>query len=192
MGWKLFARQSASSVLDSRLLLTEYRDKADPQLLTELFRRYADALYHFLLRQSDAELAQDLSQQCWVNLMQYASSYQGQSSVKTWLFAIGRHLLIDELRRQQRWQHVDDTDTLPDVQPTVLAQLQRTEAQQRLDKAIQLLPFVQREALILQLEEFSLEQISDICGAGVETVKTRLRYARQHLKTLLETVDDLE
>jgi len=44
---------------------------------------------------------------------------------------------------------------------------------------------------MLQLEEFSLEQISDITGCGVETVKTRLRYARQHLKSLLETVDEI-
>lgn len=191
MGWKLFGNKSAESLIASHTLLTKYRDNADPQLLTQLFQRYADALYHFLLRQSDAELAQDISQQCWLNLMQYASGYQGQSSVKTWLFAIGRHLLIDEFRRQQRWQQVDETETLPDLQPSVLALLQRLEAQQRLDKAIGLLPYVQREALMLQLEEFSLEQIADITGSGVETVKTRLRYARQHLKSLLETVDEI-
>lgn len=191
MGWKLFGNKSADSLIASHTLLTKYRDNADPQLLTQLFQRYADALYHFLLRQSDAELAQDISQQCWLNLMQYASGYQGQSSVKTWLFAIGRHLLIDEFRRQQRWQQVDETETLPDLQPSVLALLQRLEAQQRLDKAIGLLPYVQREALMLQLEEFSLEQIADITGSGVETVKTRLRYARQHLKSLLETVDEI-
>ena len=191
MGWKLFGNKSADSLIASHTLLTKYRDNADPQLLTQLFQRYADALYHFLLRQSDAELAQDISQQCWLNLMQYASGYQGQSSVKTWLFAIGRHLLIDEFRRQQRWQQVDETETLPDLQPSVLALLQRMEAQQRLDKAIGLLPYVQREALMLQLEEFSLEQIADITGSGVETVKTRLRYARQHLKSLLETVDEI-
>lgn len=191
MGWKLFGTKATSSLVASSLLLQQYRDSADPQLLSQLFRRYADALYHFLLRQSDAELAQDLSQQCWLNLMQYASGYQGQGSVKTWLFAIGRNLLIDEFRRQQRWQQVDDTDTLPDLQPSVLALLQSCEAQQRLDRAIALLPFVQREALMLQLEEFSLEQIGEITGSGVETVKTRLRYARQNLRTLLETGNDI-
>jgi RNA polymerase sigma-70 factor (ECF subfamily) len=191
MGWKLFGNKSADSLIASHTLLTKYRDNADPQLLTQLFQRYADALYHFLLRQSDAELAQDISQQCWLNLMQYASGYQGQSSVKTWLFAIGRHLLIDEFRRQQRWQQVDETETLPDLQPSVLALLQQIEAQQRLDKAVALLPYVQREALMLQLEEFTLEQISEITGAVVETVKTRLRYARQNLKSLLETVDEI-
>ncbi len=191
MGWKLFGNKSADSLIASHTLLTKYRDNADPQLLTQLFQRYADALYHFLLRQSDAELAQDISQQCWLNLMQYASGYQGQSSVKTWLFAIGRHLLIDEFRRQQRWQQVDETETLPDLQPSVLALLQQIEAQQRLDEAVALLPYVQREALMLQLEEFTLEQISEITGAVVETVKTRLRYARQNLKSLLETVDEI-
>ena len=189
MGWKLFGRKMTQASVASQELLYQYRENADPQLLAELFRRYADALYHFLVRQSDSELAQDISQQCWLNLMQYAQSYQAQSSVKTWLFAIGRNLLIDEFRRQQRWQVSDEVDLLVDPKPSTLHLLQQAQQQHKLSQAIASLPFVQREALMLQLEEFSVEQISEITQANIETVKTRLRYARQNLKHLLEHVD---
>ena len=47
------------------------------------------------------------------------------------------------------------------------------------------LSFVQREALSLQQEGFSLEDIQQITQSNHETVKTRLRYAKQNLKTLL-------
>lgn len=51
---------------------------------------------------------------------------------------------------------------------------------------IQQLPYKQKEALSLQFEGFNLSQIADICGAEKETVKTRIRYAKDNLKTMLE------
>jgi RNA polymerase sigma-70 factor (ECF subfamily) len=193
MGWKWIGRLASVSRLqlagpvqvESRLLLQQYQQQADPALLQQLFLRYADALYHFLLQQSDAELAQDLSQQAWMQLMLHAGSYQGQSSVKTWLFSIGRNLLIDEWRRQRPQAAQELLDELPDPAAKPLQQLLAAEQSANLDLAIQRLPLLQREALLLQLEDFSLAQISDITGVGVETVKTRLRYARHQLQLWL-------
>ena len=51
---------------------------------------------------------------------------------------------------------------------------------------IQQLPYKQKEALSLQLEGFGLREIASICGAEKETVKTRIRYAKDSLKTMLE------
>lgn len=193
MGWKWIGRLASVSrsqlagpvQVESRLLLQQYQQQADPALLQQLFLRYADALYHFLLQQSDAELAQDLSQQAWIQLMLHAGSYQGQSSVKTWLFSIGRNLLIDEWRRRRPHAAPELLDELPDPATKPLQQLLAAEQSANLDLAIQRLPLLQREALLLQLEDFSLAQISDITGVGQETVKTRLRYARHQLQLWL-------
>jgi RNA polymerase sigma-70 factor (ECF subfamily) len=193
MGWRWFGRQQARSAVsqaavstaDSVHLLLMYQREADPQLLQQLFLRYADALYHFLLKQCDAELAQDLSQQSWLQLMQHAASYQGQSSVKTWLFSIGRNLLVDELRRRRPMADADILDSLADDASRPLQHLLHAEQNARLSLAIASLPYVQREALLLQLEDFSLAQIAEITGTGAETVKTRLRYARQTLQQWL-------
>ena len=51
---------------------------------------------------------------------------------------------------------------------------------------IQQLPYKQKEALSLQFEGFSLAEIAAICGAEKETIKTRIRYAKDSLKTMLE------
>lgn len=198
MGWKWMARlavigrpqMAGMTQADSRLLLLQYQQQPDPALLQQLFLRYADALYHFLLKQSDTEMAQDLSQQAWIQLMLHADSYQGQSSVKTWLFSIGRNLLIDEWRRQRPQAEPELLEQLPDPAAKPLQQLLQAEQLADLDQAIQRLPAVQREALLLQLEDFSLAQISEITGAGAETVKTRLRYARQQLQHWLTPAEE--
>lgn len=193
MGWRWkysVARAGALDMVDSRILLQRYGREAEPQLLQQLFLRYADALYHFLWRHSDAELAQDISQQAWLQLMKHADSYQGHSSVKTWLFSIARHLLLDELRRQNRLQSAPDMDILADAETQPLPQLLAAERQASLEQAVMQLPHLQREALLLQLEDFSLAQIAEITQCPLETVKTRLRYARQQLKQRTGAFDD--
>jgi RNA polymerase sigma-70 factor (ECF subfamily) len=193
MGWKWMGRLAAVGrpqmlglmQAESRDLLLQYQQQPEPALLQQLFLRYADALYHFLLKQSDAEMAQDLSQQAWIQLMLHAGSYQGQSSVKTWLFSIGRNLLLDEWRRLRPQVDQELLEQLSDPAAKPLQQLMHAEQLADLEQAIQRLPLLQREALLLQLEDFSLAQISEITGAGVETVKTRLRYARQQLQQWL-------
>ncbi len=193
MGWRwrnVTASAGALATMESSVLLLRYGQAADPQLLAQLFLRYADALYHFLLRHSDADLAQDISQQAWLQLMKHADSYQGQSSVKTWLFSIARHLLIDELRRQRRQVSEPDAELPAGVTAQPLMQLLAAERAASLDQAIMQLPHLQREALMLQLEDFSLAQIAEITQSLPETVKTRLRYARQQLKQLTGAYDE--
>ena len=53
------------------------------------------------------------------------------------------------------------------------------------DAALKQLRFVQREAITLQQESFSLTYIELITQSSLETIKTRLRYAKQNLKRLL-------
>ena len=58
-------------------------------------------------------------------------------------------------------------------------------AVQRLAVALASLPVLQREAILLQLEEFSLDDIAQITRELPETIKSRLRYARERLAQLM-------
>lgn len=191
MGWKRISDRLGLTQPAEAQLVAAYQHSGEQQLLTQLFRLHADALYHFLLRQSDAELAQDLSQQCWLKFLQQRHSFQGQSSFKTWLFSIGRHLLLDEFRRQQRWgwQELSEDFVLATaIGPAELCS--QSEQHIRLSMAIAQLPLLQKEALLLQLEGFALTEVAHISQSNVETVKSRLRYARAALENWLEVQDD--
>lgn len=154
--------------------------------LSAVVAHYNQALFHYLLSQSDAATAQDVLQNTWVKVIERIHLYKYGSSSNFWLFAIARNTLLDELRRQQRWQYQEILDThitfehLPE-------QLDGQAQLARFNLAIAQLPFAQREAFIFQQEGFSLKEIAQLTDEQQETVKSRLRYAKGSLKKYLET-----
>ncbi|CAH9054086.1 hypothetical protein PSECIP111951_00956 [Pseudoalteromonas holothuriae] len=157
--------------------LLAYKKSGDHKYLERLIDMYSQDLYYFLRSHSNAELAQDICQKTWLITMEKKHLYQQQQSAKAWLFTVARNALIDELRKQRRVYELDE-HTLVDSTPT-------SSTNNQLNAAIAQLPFLQKEALTLQLEAFSLKEIAQITHCNTETIKTRLRYAKQQLKQVL-------
>jgi RNA polymerase sigma-70 factor (ECF subfamily) len=199
--WRRWVGEEASEQLAQ-----SYQQQRSPAALQQLFLRYADALYYFLRQQSNAQLAEDISQQTWLQFMQIQSAMPPYQSFKAWLFAVARHALIDEFRRQGRWQYTElghdgerdatqdaaldathDASCLHEDTADPAVMLQQAESMAVLDAAIAALPLVQKEALLLQLEGFSLHDIASITQSTPETVKSRLRYAKSALARQLNS-----
>lgn len=186
LSWRA-AKESLPTIEDEQLLARFY-DVQHHASLGLLIERHGDNLYHFLVTLSDAQLAEDASQTTWLKVIERRTVFQRLTATfKTWLFTLGRNTLVDELRRIHRWvwQSLED-EPLPSEDVDVLEFIERADIQQRFDDALLTMPWLQREALVLQLEGFSLQQIADICQENTETVKSRLRFARSHLKKTLE------
>lgn len=163
-------------------LMAKYALADDPRLLDKLYSQCGDDLYHYLLSMSNADTAMDIAQKTWLTVIEKRHLYQPTGRFESWLFTLGRHALIDELRKQQRLTSDD----------TLLHQLQapppvNTRPEVQFSEALTALPFAQREAFCLQQEGFGLQEIATICNSNRETIKTRLRYARQALKAALDT-----
>lgn len=173
---------------DINQLMLDYAYSGDSRVLTQLVKCCGDDLYHYLLSQTDTALAADISQQTWLKVMQNRQQYKKQGQFKSWLFCVARHLLIDELRRQQRWKSDENVD--PEHVIASSAEQTNRDLERAFHQALQALPFLQREAFILQQEGFSLSQIESITGDGRETIKSRLRYARQIFKQQLGNSND--
>lgn len=191
--WRQRSEADWSNATDTELL-QRYIGNSAAGAMDELIHRHGDALYHFLLTLSDAVLAEDISQQSWLKLIEKPERYQHQAAqFRTWLFTIGRHAVIDELRRQQRWQWQDLADTdesdLPHWQEE-LAFTDQPGLSESFNQSLEALPFHQREAITLQLEDFSLLDIASITGEKQETIKSRLRFAKARLKKALEVHHD--
>ncbi|MAA95120.1 MAG: RNA polymerase subunit sigma-24 [Rheinheimera sp.] len=171
--------------------MQQFQQSGQLQWLDKLIMQCGDDLYHFLLRQADAQLAADICQQCWLKVLENRHSYRAESRFKTWLFTLARNALVDELRRQQRWQLSADKDSEVSVealrmgQEGIAEQLALLQQKERLAGALAALPTLQREAILLQLEEFSLDDIAHITRELPETIKSRLRYARERLALLM-------
>ncbi|WP_416307281.1 sigma-70 family RNA polymerase sigma factor [Neptunicella sp. SCSIO 80796] len=171
--------------LDNDHLMQMYIASNDPKLLAKLYDNCGDHLFHFLVTQSSYDMAKDISQKTWLKVIDNKQMYRANGHFKAWLFAIARHLLIDEIR-QQRY--------LTDDGLAVIAAAhipQTNEAIERaFDEALLALPFEQREAFVLQQEGFGIQQIATITHSETETVKSRLRYAKQSLRSKLDIYYD--
>jgi len=166
-------------------VLKNYRATNNNEYLSLLVAQFNRDLYHYLLSQSDRATADDILQTTWLKVINVNGQQAEIKHVKSWLFTIARNTLIDELKRQLRWKFVElepqSSSTLP------LDDLIDTEQLlMKYNQFIAELNFYQREAFILQQEGFSLEQIGEISDENYETIKSRLRYARQKLKSVLE------
>jgi RNA polymerase sigma factor (sigma-70 family) len=165
-------------------LLENYASTGNKQYLSLLVEQFNLSLYHYLYSLSDKETAEDTLQTTWIKVIKVKSATHTHTNVKSWLYTVARNTLIDELRRQQKWQWQELTEH--QIEPSSLAKI--VEINSRLEafnRAINELPFFQREAIVFQQEGFSVIEIGQLTNESFETVKSRLRYARNNLKEML-------
>lgn len=172
----------------SKDCMASYAKSGDNRYLEQLIALYSNDLYHYLVTQSNTHLAYDVSQQTWLKVIEKRHLYQAQTTPKAWLFKLARNTLIDEYRKQQRFVELDENTHLAaqnDKSESGLTIGSSNISYDAFDAALKQLSFVQREAVTLQQEGFSLADIELITQSSLETIKTRLRYAKQNLKRLL-------
>jgi RNA polymerase sigma-70 factor (ECF subfamily) len=194
-------RDSPADVRSDEQLMLDYGD-GDAAAFARLYDRHERPVYRFLLRSlnGDAARADDLLQEVWMAVIRNAARYEPRAKFTTWLYGIVRTRLIDHWRALRRdisldAANDDDSSDCPapidylaaarTQQPEVQA-LSRAQAQAFV-AAVEVLPVVQRETLLLHLEgELTLDEIAQLTGVGMETAKSRLRYALAKLRTALE------
>ncbi|SFB83680.1 sigma-70 family RNA polymerase sigma factor [Pseudoalteromonas denitrificans] len=167
--------------IDAETLMSRYAKSGNNDLLKRLIELHADDLYHYLISQSDIELAKDISQKTWLKVIDKREYYQSSGTFKAWLFTVARNALFDEMRKLQRFKLIVDQNIEPEL--IAIKPLEHNEDMNiKFRQILEQLPFVQREAFVLQQEGFSIAQIADITQQKIETIKTRLRYAKLQFK----------
>ncbi|MFB2660675.1 sigma-70 family RNA polymerase sigma factor [Shewanella mangrovisoli] len=164
--------------------------KGDGKAFEQLYLKHKGALYRYFVRQlGDKQLAEDLYQETWGRVIRAAANYEPSAKFNTWLYRIAHNLLIDHVRAVKPVDLVshdneEGQDTFVGAeqeQPDV--HWQETQKSLLLKTCIALLPQVQKEAFILNIEMgFTAAVISDIAGVTLEATKSRIRYAYQSLK----------
>jgi RNA polymerase sigma-70 factor (ECF subfamily) len=169
----------------------------DATAFDALYARHKGGVYRYLLRHcGNAGTADELFQDVWMNVIRVRTAYAPSAKLTTWLYRIAHNRLIDHWRATGRFELVtagtgaDDDDPLDAIaaarndEPGVRAGAR--EIATRLAAALAALPPAQRETFLLRQEGgLELSEIAAIVGTGVETVKSRLRYAVAKLRTEL-------
>jgi RNA polymerase sigma-70 factor (ECF subfamily) len=185
-------KQSVNNIdaLSDDELLQNFATRSEAKFIEELMQRHNKALYPFLVALSDTHTAEDIAQQTWLKLIEQPLRYtKTNAGFRTWLFTVARNRLFDTLRQARHWQWDTLEETTEAELPFYNDDLEFTaqsHIQNKFNQALLTLPFVQREAISLQLEGFSLAELAAITNEKPETIKSRLRFARKNLKQTLE------
>ena len=162
----------------------------------QLYDRHETGLFRFVFRSvQNQAVADDLAQELWFAVARSAASYEPTAKFRTWLFTMARNRVIDHVRTTKNHVSIDAenddgesmfSDLAADSRLGPLRQVSSREQAKALLDAIEQLPDDQREAFLMQAEgDMSVEDIAAATGVSFETAKSRLRYARNKLKTLL-------
>jgi len=187
-------------------LMVRYQ-RGDRSAFALLVRRHHRPLYNFMLRQlRHQSLAEEITQEVFLRVVQSANEYKHESRFSTWAYAIARNLCVDQLRKAQHRRHPsldqplgpgDDARALADVvadpKPFGNAEHSAAASQMRatLIQAIETLPDDQREVYLLrEVANLSFKEIAEVTGVPENTAKSRMRYALERLRLTLSDFEE--
>jgi RNA polymerase sigma-70 factor (ECF subfamily) len=159
--------------------------------------RWQDRIYGFVFRMvRDAEESRDLAQETFVRAYSKLDSFEGGSAFGTWLCAIAVNQVRGEMRKRAALKRAEPAslDALreaADVDPADPAEgaAERASTAEQcvlLRRAIDQLDPEHREVVLLrEFEDLSYEEIAEIVGVPVGTVRSRLSRARAELRARL-------
>ena len=147
---------------------------------------YADRVYRFALKDlGDADEANDVVQECFTRLWENKGKVR-TATVKSYLFTMAYHLIIDQFRRQQKWVQDEPREHHKTTNR------QYSDLKEVLDEALEQLPAVQRSVVLLRdYEGYSYEEISEMTNLSLSQVKVYIFRARKTLKSYLVSIEHL-
>jgi RNA polymerase sigma-70 factor (ECF subfamily) len=153
----------------------------------KVYEEYRGPLFRFAYRLTGSrEVAEDLAHDCFVSLF-HGGFDERRSPLKTYLYAAMRNLARKHYRDSGREEPGTDIDSPVEAAP-IEGMISR-ETSAAVQCAVELLPLLQREAIVLfEYEDLALEAISKIVNADVGAVKSRLYRARENLRKCLAPV----
>jgi len=179
-----------NEVEDAQLL--ERSRRGDEGAFSELYRRYQAGIYRYAVQMCGTSAGDDVVQETFLAVLgQRGRTDAPRQTVAGYLFGIARHVVLQRLG--SKYEPVTDSgDDLSEVASgalTALDNLTRTETIAAVRAAVQSLPPVYREAVVLcDLQEMEYAAAAGVLQCPIGTVRSRLSRARALLVTKLSAV----
>lgn len=178
----------------------EQLKRGQQQALRPLYEMYGKKVYALSHRlSSDAEVAEDITQEVFVQVWQKIHNFRGESKFSTWLYSVTSHVAINHMRKQKRWWQSwfvkNDAQTGADIidnVPTTDEQTDFSLSRSGLDKHIAQLPQQARIVFVLfAVQGWRHEEISKELNIAVGSSKAQYHRAKQLLQASLQAENSL-
>ena len=160
--------------------------RGDRKAFSELYRQFHPRLYGYLLRfLSNPAMVDEVIDDVMFVVWKDARRFRGNAAVSTWIFGIAYRKALTAIRTDRRYQagldREADTEAVAGAEPGALP-----KHQEWLRAGLRQLSPDHRQVLELTYYGgFSYQEIAEIAGCPVNTVKTRMYHARRRLKVIL-------
>jgi RNA polymerase sigma-70 factor (ECF subfamily) len=150
------------------------------------------------------EVAKDVFQDVWIQVIQKLDTFAFKGSFKSWLYTIAHHKVIDHIRRIERRaersmdEAVNDFNEsslqalLTDQTPGIVEQLSMRETQELIRKLVKELPGHHREVFLMRCDgNLKFREIAEILGVSLNCVLGRMHSAVKHIRKELKKELDI-
>ena len=187
---------SATSAILNRDVTHETTDEAliasiaqgDKRALQTLYGRHNVRVYRFALRfLNDEALAEDMVSEVFFDVWRQAERFEARSKVSTWLLAMARNKALSVLRRRST-EELDEevAEFIEDPSDNPEVSMQKKQQTSLLQECLTQLSPAHREIVdLVYYHGKTIDEVVEIIGVPVNTVKTRMFYARKRIGELI-------
>lgn len=164
--------------------------QGDKQAFSEMFFKYRLMVYRVVYRfLGAAEDSDDAVQQIFIELFKSLPGYKGNSKFTTWLFRISVNVAIQYIRKRKRFSQTEGFNPEHFIDPSQNSScyVEKRELRMQIASVLETVHMRKRVVLILHdMEGRTMEEISEITGLPIGTVKSRLFHGREELRNKLK------
>jgi RNA polymerase sigma-70 factor, ECF subfamily len=157
------------------------------EIIDQLMQEYSDDILHLVYTYvKNRTTAEDLTQEIFLKCYEKLNQFNQQATLKTWVYRIASNHCKDYLR-SWHYRKITLSDKILDYIPSKSKQVEEeiiaNSEENILTNSVMNLPLKYREVVFLHYyEELSLAEISKITTVNINTIKTRLKRAKELLK----------
>ncbi|WP_345239091.1 RNA polymerase sigma factor SigX [Pontibacillus salipaludis] len=166
----------------------------------DLYEKYHKDVFQFIFYMvKNREQAEDLVQEVYIKVMNSYDRFKGDSSEKTWMFSIARHVTIDFFRKQKRKRNRimeffdwgEQGHLIQDDQPIPEEIALQNEEIQKMYHCLERCTTDQKTVIILRyIQSMSIQETAEILGMTVSKVKTTQHRGMKALQTYMNEEDE--
>jgi len=179
-------------------LIKEFQDNNTIEAYEILVNRFKDPLTNYVYRfLGERDICTDIVQDTMIKFYLHKDSYKSFAKFSTWIYTIAGNLARNELKRRKRRVIYSLTNNDPEKQVQIedksfISPERATDSEikgELVQKALLKVKPVYREVVILRdIQDFSYEEIAEMTGLSIGTVKSRINRGRKHLQKLLKNI----
>lgn len=160
----------------------------DPDAWDILVHKYYDSVYFYCVRRcyGDCDIASDLTQDIFLKLVESLPRYRFIGKFQNYLYTMAVNTCNNYLKKRHIEQ-IELTDNFTtDLDTSLIDEILHDERKETVQKALDLLPEIQREVVILRYyHDLKVKDIATITGVGVSTVQSRIYQGLRKLENCI-------